>query len=141
MEILTSPQTIWRMSKSNYFERKSTFDSWRWWFYLLFIYFLLKKIFDSYFLGDGFMHKSGFDACLDSASAITEILETKLWWKVTISGSSVFCCLLCVMKYMSISILTRNMSLPTKSLSKILSKYFVKLSFVKNVNFKTSLTW
>ena len=28
--------------------------------------------------GDGFMPKSGFDTCLDSASAITDILEDKL---------------------------------------------------------------
>ena len=28
--------------------------------------------------GDGFMHKSGFDACLDSASAIVDILKNKL---------------------------------------------------------------
>ena len=29
--------------------------------------------------GDGFMPKSGFDTCLDSASAITDILNDKLW--------------------------------------------------------------
>ena len=28
--------------------------------------------------GDGFMPKSGFDSCLDSASAITDILNDKL---------------------------------------------------------------